>query len=1403
MFRKNTLRFYPTIAALIIFLFASTAFAEVITFDDSWSEMGFKLTSQNAFGVEVSYSIDMMVIEDMLIDGQTMQMVHLPGVFLPNDAGAPNLPGSGRYIAIPQGANAEVQILDYRTETYQGMEIAPAPPIPRETDNSPPIYKKDPSIYSRDAYYPDKPVKISEITQMRGVDVVILGVTPFQYNPVTKELVVYRDLKVKVNFTSGNGHFGEDRLRSRHWESILQGNLLNYESLPTVNFNRTKLTDEDNVEYVIIVPDDPVFIAWADSIKQWRKLQGIYTGITTLSEIGGNNSTAIENYINDAYYTWDPAPVAVLLLSDYQNSGDLYGITSPVWNGYCVSDNIYADIDGNDLPDIAIARITAQNETHLSTMVSKFLDYERDPPTDPDFYDKPLIAGGWQSDRWFILCCEVIYGYMENELGKRPVRQYAGTSSPPSSWSSNSNTYMIINYFGPSGLGYIPASPSYLTNWSGNAAGINNAINSGAFITQHRDHGSVTGWGTPSYSIGNLSGLNNDMLTFVFSINCLTGQFNGSTQCFTEAFHRMQQGALGVIAASDVSYSFVNDTYVWGMYDSMWPNFDPGYGPPPEITGSTTLRPCFANAYGKYYLQASNWPYNPSNKDETYHLFHHHGDAFITLYSEVPENLTVNHIGALLGGYTHFTVTANEGAIIALTVNNEIIGTAEATGTPVDIDIPAQTPGDTMIVTITLQNYFRYISEVPVIPPSGPYVIVSDCEVEDVNGWNPNSQLDYGEESFLTLTMYNIGVENAVNVNVTISSEDTLLTIIDNQASYGNVPAGAVSIVSQGFEVACAEEIEEGHIFTVDVLAESGALQWESSFALTVHAPIIEFDRIAISDPLGNGNNWLDPGETADLIVFITNEGSSPVNNLDGDITTLDPYVTINTAAASYGTVQPGDNPSATFNVTASSTTPMEHVAPINMVVEGDLSYAAELGFGVMIGNILNDPTGPDNYGYMAYDPFDLPELPVYEWVELHPDSGGPGIQVPFVLDDQVFQYELPFDFQYYGITYDSISIATNGWIAPGIVTEEDYNNSSIPNIDGPPRMIAAYWEDLSPQRMNSGGVWRWYDEANHLYIIEYNHIEQWAPTGCFETFQTILYDPAYYPTATGDARIKSQYKDMSTAVISEGTIGIENHTQTDGIQYFFDGAYDVHAHPVENGMCVLYSTPTSTPEISVTLTPLNPPIVIPAAGGSFEFNVDIENIGTSPATFDGWTEAVSPDSIVYGPLILRYNLSLNAGTAIIRDLTQQVPGAAPAGEYTYRCAAGYYPATIIAEDEFTFTKEGVDANSPFEGWLLTGWDEEGGFVSTSTPTTFYLAQNSPNPFNPVTTIAFGLPEADNVELRVFNLLGREAAELVNGWMEAGAHQVQFDASKLSSGVYFYMLKTDNYSSVKKMLLVK
>ena len=88
-------------------------------------------------------------------------------------------------------------------------------------------------------------------------------------------------------------------------------------------------------------------------------------------------------------------------------------------------------------------------------------------------------------------------------------------------------------------------------------------------------------------------------------------------------------------------------------------------------------------------------------------------------------------------------------------------------------------------------------------------------------------------------------------------------------------------------------------------------------------------------------------------------------------------------------------------------------------------------------------------------------------------------------------------------------------------------------------------------------------------------------------------------------------------------------------------------------------------------------------------------------------------------------------------------------------------------------------------------------------PLTMTLSQNYPNPFNPSTTIRYGLPARSHVSLTVFNTLGQQVAELVQGNQDAGYHEMRFDGSGLASGVYFYRIQAGTYVDTKKLLLLK
>ncbi len=100
---------------------------------------------------------------------------------------------------------------------------------------------------------------------------------------------------------------------------------------------------------------------------------------------------------------------------------------------------------------------------------------------------------------------------------------------------------------------------------------------------------------------------------------------------------------------------------------------------------------------------------------------------------------------------------------------------------------------------------------------------------------------------------------------------------------------------------------------------------------------------------------------------------------------------------------------------------------------------------------------------------------------------------------------------------------------------------------------------------------------------------------------------------------------------------------------------------------------------------------------------------------------------------------------------------------------------------------------------LITSVDREDQML----PSDYRLAQNYPNPFNPVTTIKYELPKTEYVTLTVYNITGQVVAKLANRTVEAGYHEAIWDASNLASGVYIYRLTAGNFTSVKRMLLVK
>ena len=246
----------------------------------------------------------------------------------------------------------------------------------------------------------------------------------------------------------------------------------------------------------------------------------------------------------------------------------------------------------------------------------------------------------------------------------------------------------------------------------------------------------------------------------------------------------------------------------------------------------------------------------------------------------------------------------------------------------------------------------------------------------------------------------------------------------------------------------------------------------------------------------------------------------------------------------------------------------------------------------------------------------------------------------------------------------------------------------------------------------------------------------------------------------------------------------------------------------ISEGDTVVATTPQpftildDAPNVQVTLDPVNPPIVIPSNGGAFEFEIAITNNEAVPMGCHIWTDITFPNGLVCAPIV-NVAVTIPVGT-VSRLRPQQIPALAPPGMYSYNAYVGIYPNAVWSSSNFDFDKSEGTVGLQNGSWANHGEPFEFDKNQFSlNPSSFILHSVHPNPFNSTTTINFALAEASHVHLSIFNLQGRKVDELVKGIQEAGNHEVTWNAAGLPSGIYLYRIEAEDFSAVKKMVLMK
>ena len=575
--------------------------------------------------------------------------------------GAPTLPKASFMAAVPLHGDVTFTVEPLsETVVLQGINPSPMQPIPADNSYEPVPFTYDPLAYTSGSY-PSQELQFDRTGTIRGITMGKFTVLPFHWNAETGTLTVTPVMRVHVEF--GEALAFDERLNSRFFSNTFR-TLINSELIDEPNrivsssnpepvraYNRRQADDITAADLLILAGDDFVD-TMMDEFIYAKMNQGYLTAIVAA---GSWNQSEIKSYIETAYTTWDVPPSFILFVGDQP---DITSYSAPTG---MYSDNRYVCMDGASdyQADIFTGRFVT-GTSNYPIIEEKIMKWEFDPLMDPDFWGNVLCAGYFQAtssssnvaERWFCFTCETVRDTYQDIYGKTVQREYVKntSASPPYYYRSDL----------PSAGQMIPSD----ITWDGNAAGINASINGGVFLVQHRDHGSVSGWGDPAYYTSNLSALSNgEMTPMVMSVNCLTGKF--SENCFAENFFKMEGGAVGVLAATEVSYSYWNDYLCYGLYKS----FNDQYTSPPALYTDPTGNYLTGQALmcGKIEMETSApmCPY-PTNRAETeWDLFHWFGDPTMDMRTEVPHSLTVSAPYTLPSGSSSatFTVTDADGPV--------------------------------------------------------------------------------------------------------------------------------------------------------------------------------------------------------------------------------------------------------------------------------------------------------------------------------------------------------------------------------------------------------------------------------------------------------------------------------------------------------------------------------------------------------------------------------------------------------------------------------------------------------------------------------------------------------------------------------------------------------------------
>ena len=925
------------LSLFIVLLFVSNSFSDNYKKINLPSKKnGLKIIENDYSTLKIINSISLIKVEKISTKKGNFAKLLIDGFSSAGKIGYPEMPTFNKFIEVPYGAKIKIKVVDYSEETVflndYGFSEKIIPVQPSYTKNIDPT--KEEFKYNKSYYEGNEKLIVPEIAEvkllgfMRGVQIGKLIISPFQYNPIENSITILHNIELEISFENANISY------TKHLKSAAYSPYFNNTNAELINYQSEQTKDTITsypVKYVIV--SDPMFQTALQPFINWKTKKGFdvieaYTGTANV----GTTKESIKAYLSSLYFLGtptNPSPSFVLLVGDIAQIPTFTGISANHKTDY-----YYAEYTGDIFPDVYIGRFSANNLSELQSQIDKTLEYEQYLMADPSFLDEVVMIAGVDAN-------------------------YAAT------YGNGQINYGTSNYFnaahGITSHTYLYGSGSpILSNSSGASAAIIQNISNGVGFANYTAHCGASGWGDPSFNIGDIAGLNNaGQYPFMIGNCCLSGSFE-NYECFGEAVLRASnKGALGYIGASNNSYW--NEDFYYGV----------GVG---TITANPTYAGTTLGAYDRLFHDngetanewfvtqgqinyAGNMAVTQSNSSadlrywEMYHLF---GDPSLMPYLSVPASLNASYTPSVPLATNSLIVNTEAYAYVAISINNILLDAKLANSSGIaNLSFPAFSSVGIADIVVTKQNRQPFIDSLIIVAANQAFVNFNTFSINDSAG-NNNGQADYGENIFLNVNLNNIGTVNAINVNAQLSTNDNYITIIDSLANWGNLTTSSDSLLNNAFQISISNNIPDQHVIMFSLnISDANSNQWTAIFSMTVNAPQLEIGSITIDDSQnGNGNGRLDPGENLTISVETVNSGSIASAPALSVLISSNPNISIINSSQNIGTINNSVVTAYTINVSSSAT--VGSYANFTFNVSAG-AYNLSNSFNLPIGIIVED----------------------------------------------------------------------------------------------------------------------------------------------------------------------------------------------------------------------------------------------------------------------------------------------------------------------------------------------------------------------------------------------------------------------------------------------------------------